>query len=914
MSEITGTQPAAEAQQDETGNPADAEAALRFLDFIFAGVTGGFAEFRYFGAGRRPKKADEPTYLSLPIDRNQLASQVLSRNGTQVITVGLAPRCRVPTRGKPGKDGDITQVNCVWVHLDYNRASRGALEIVQRIRNFPLRPSIIVNSGFGCQMYFVFNSPLSEGRLPEWDDITCGIRDVLQGDMTSDLCRVMILPGTINLEEPQSPRLCSVSDEDSSWTRYSSGELKEAITKACETPPNVGGSSRRRPYSMETLMRRGVAQDVLKAIVTGQRITLTGDATWDLADHAGRDLWIATSLLEKDFREDEIKTVFRSHPSGCGGRAREGGGEKYLNLILKKATAAYEERRMYSAAREAELGGGSPPELPPCYSLRGDGSLWYEPPFIDVNGKAPKTIKVANSFLRVAMINEHIDTGLISVVVEYDYLGQTRRKTISRSQMSDARQLVAALAGDGAPVTSNNARHVTSYLEAYEHTLGRTLPRKKITTRFGRGRAGPLFFFPGAVSGVEFEPIGPGDASLLRAYTSRQGSLRGWLNAMGKLADEQLLIPQAATLAALVPPLQSRLQLPNFILDVSGSTSSGKSTSLKLAASVYGRPNEPDSLVMQWMNTRAAVEQVAGTCSGLPIFLDDAQHCPDDLKRSVIYMIANGRGKGRAAGRGGGICETPTWHTVALSTSEEPLCEASRHEGARGRILPVGGGVPPFPAGSGGFVQLLEGAVSLHHGHAGEAYIRHLNGLTESEWSGLQRRYAAIRAEFLRGSSSNLVGRVSGYIAAIQLAGEVACPLLGLPFRPELISAWLLLHLSEQQHAQNQILLALRALADHYVKNINHFAGDGNYLPERRLAVHGSSKREVHVAFLRSTLDAVFRPYKWGQTGILNKLAEAGVLSATEEDRHTKKVCVGGLKHRMVCVKWSALFLEGGSG
>lgn len=39
-------------------------------------------------------------------------------------------------------------------------------------------------------------------------------------------------------------------------------------------------------------------------------------------------------------------------------------------------------------------------------------------------------------------------------------------------------------------------------------------------------------------------------------------------------------------------------------------------------------------------------------------------------------------------------------------------------------------------------------------------------------------------------------------------------------------------------------------------------------------------------------------------------MAEAGALHATEEDRHTKKVSVEGVKHRMVCIKWSAILPE----
>ena len=246
---------------------------------------------------------------------------------------------------------------------------------------------------------------------------------------------------------------------------------------------------------------------------------------------------------------------------------------------------------------------------------------------------------------------------------------------------------------------------------------------------------------------------------------------------------------------------------------------------------------------MQWTNTTAAVEQVAAMCSELPIFLDDAQHCPAELKRSLIYMIANGRGKGRGGSRGG-ISETATWHTVALSTSEEPLYEASPHEGARGRILSVGGHVPPFLPGMPGMVLNMERGAALNHGKAGETYIRHLNEWIEAEWAMWQKRYGAIRTELARNCSSDLVGRVSGYISAIQLAAEIAGPVLGLEFKPHVVSAWLMLHLEEQQNEQNQVLAALRTLADFYVANVNHFAGDGNYEDGKRLPLYGLSKNQ----------------------------------------------------------------------
>jgi hypothetical protein len=806
MSARPDAQHSPEEQSQVEARPADSAAARKFLDFIFSDTASGFVEFRYFTAGRRPKVTGRSSYYSLPLDHASGLAEVLSRNGQQMITVGLAPRYHIPGKGSIGKGPDVLQVNCLWANLDHKRATGGAIEVIRRIHEFPLSPSITVNSGHGYHVYFVFHEPLRGSLLLEWSELMRNLADALHGDEKIGISQVMRLPGTLNIKE-SSPVPCELSEEYSSWSRYSLHEVKEAIEvnlARVQSPPP--------PMSRVTIER----DDEL-------------------------------SFLESD--------------------------------------------------------------LPPGYIRHSDGSIWFTPPASDDGRKAPRPVKVSSSAIYISRIQENIDTGQLSLTISFEYRGRRRSATILRSQMSDARQLNAALSGEGAPITTINARHVTAYLAAYEQAFASTIPLKKVTGRFGRGRSGGPFFLPGVLQEIDFAPGGPGDASLYRAYSSRRGALRVWSGLMREVWREELMIPQVAVLAALVPPLQRKLQIPNFILDIYGNTSTGKSTALKLAASVYGNPHDPDSLVMQWMNTSAAVEQLAAMCSELPIFLDDAQHCSAELKRSMIYMIANGRGKGRGGSRGG-ISETATWHTVALSTSEEPLYEASPHEGARGRILSVGGSVAPFRPGMTGFVVNMERGAALYHGQAGEAYIRHLNGWSQGEWSKWQRRYASIRMELVRDCSSDLVGRVSGYIASIQLAAEIAGPLLNLAFRPDVVSAWLMLHLEEQQSDQNQVLLALRALADYYVSNINHFAGDGHYLAERRLAIHGASKRQQYVGFLRSTVDLIFKSRKWNQTAILNKLAEAGALCVTEKDRYTKKVRVENVIHRMVCIKWSSLLPE----
>jgi hypothetical protein len=908
---MSPTDPPPDGQQTAHPPNPEADSAVKFLEFVFGETSVGYVEFKYFTAGARPKKAARPTYVELPLDYHRIVEEVLASRSELAIAFGPAPRYRVPPRGDQGKDQDVLQVGCVWANLDYRGVEGGAVEVVRRVRALPLRPSVAVNSGYGHHVYFVFHAPLRPEKLVEWSDLMRGLRRALRINDKTSLSQVMRLPGTLNLKH-ERPVPCEIWEEHSSWARYDIDEVRRAVEQACGAAESTspGGDEARGSYrsarenlTVEALRGRGVDTDLLETIITGR---VGARAVGAHGADTGRDFYVAARLHALGLGREEIKGVFRAHPGGCGRTwAKKRDGEKYLELTLDKVERRAGDSGLgWTGRAKDEADEGS--WLPPGYVQTEDGSVWYHPPVTDESKAAAKPVRISHSLIRITEIRENVDTGQITLSISFEYLGRGRTTHILRSHMSNSRQLVSALSGEGAPVTSNNARHVLAYLEAYEHAFASSITRKKVTSRLGRGRADGPFFLPGLIPAVEFAPLGPGDASLIRAYSSRRGSPHGWAEVMRVLESETLIIPQVAVVAALVPPLQRRLQIPNFILDLYGNTSTGKSTTLKLAASVYGRPHDPDSLVMQWMGTQSAIEQVAGMCGELPIFLDDAQHCPAEVKRYVIYMIANGRGKVRSGGRAG-VLEVPTWNTVALSTSEEPLHESSPHEGARGRILSVGGTTPSFHPGSASLVQSLEQAIANNHGHAGEAYVRHLNGWTESEWLRRQTRYSAVRNELLRGTSSNVAGRVSSYVAAIQVAAEIGCPLLGLPFRPDVLVAWLMLHVGEQESDRNQVLIALRALADHYVSNLGNFAGDGHYREGSRVSLHGLAKSRHYVAFQRSTLEMVFKARKWNATALLNKMSEAGVLLTTEKDRHTKRIRFAGVNHRMICFRWSAI-------
>ena len=87
--------------------------------------------------------------------------------------------------------------------------------------------------------------------------------------------------------------------------------------------------------SVEDLRRRGVTADVVEAIITGRAGGISGSGA---GGESGRDSRIASTLLKKGFSEEEIKSIFRAHPNGCGSNwAGLKDGERYLGRTVRKA-------------------------------------------------------------------------------------------------------------------------------------------------------------------------------------------------------------------------------------------------------------------------------------------------------------------------------------------------------------------------------------------------------------------------------------------------------------------------------------------------------------------------------------------------------------------------------------------------
>lgn len=372
-----------------------------------------------------------------------------------------------------------------------------------------------------------------------------------------------------------------------------------------------------------------------------------------------------------------------------------------------------------------------------------------------------------------------------------------------RLQVADARQLVTLAAHD-APVTSNNAADLVAFLGDFEAANAGRIPEVRVSTRMGwQGKGAERCFLWGRsqvgaggivtalpieeetpvrwVSGqVHLLVTDPGLRGLVQGFRA-EGSWAGWLTAVAHASPYPSVF--LGLYAALVPPLLGLLpNSSNFILDFCGETSQGKTTTLRLAASAWGCPDERGSgLIYSWDASRVFIERAAAFGDYLPLFLDDTKRVRrrEDVGHT-LYDYASGIGRGRGTPQG---VQRPTRaHGVLLSTGEAPATSFTEDGGTRARTLCAWGS--PFAGASretAAAVTAISTGINLHFGHAGPRLVRWLLDvpgaptLVAGEYEAQLTRWTALA------NGHPVASRLAHHVAAMAVARRILHEVLAVP-------------------------------------------------------------------------------------------------------------------------------------
>lgn len=160
-----------------------------------------------------------------------------------------------------------------------------------------------------------------------------------------------------------------------------------------------------------------------------------------------------------------------------------------------------------------------------------------------------------------------------------------------------------------------------------------------------------------------------------------------YLNALNNLltTDGSMFAVVAGLSSALLSYLKLTYSMENILIHIYGDSSSGKSTFLKLALSMWGNPNEPP-LFNEWNSTTNAIYAALSNNQGITVGFDEASCSALDYS-TLIYNLSHGRDKARC-NKDSSLRESKTWSTTIISTAEESLLtKTKKNNGIRARCL-----------------------------------------------------------------------------------------------------------------------------------------------------------------------------------------------------------------------------------
>jgi putative DNA primase/helicase len=406
--------------------------------------------------------------------------------------------------------------------------------------------------------------------------------------------------------------------------------------------------------------------------------------------------------------------------------------------------------------------------LPEGYEVQKDGTLW-KLGGDDKHGD----VKVAPS--PILIVRDLVDYYSHERRTELCFRRDERWHTLvaNRRALVDARTMVVELATFGAPVTSNSAPKIVDWIEELERVNYGKIDRVHCVSRAGWHTVDGerAFILDRPVFGDERERAlaldTRGDRRKMFGALAPRGSLRDHIAALSRAWDADPICA-AMICGALAAPLLEPLGASNFAIHLPGDSSRGKTSMLKIAASVFGDPNN-EAWLGSWNATGVAAELRAAVLTDLPQCYDEVGASdPQAIERSV-YMLINGGGRARAK-QDLSLRETPSWRTVVLSTGERELADHNTMTGAQVRVvhLPVNG----FGGLKAAEVDELRETCAANAGSFGRAWIEHL--LEIDDWASFRQAHRVAVKRLREAAPDPLQGRVAVYFATLMIAESIA--------------------------------------------------------------------------------------------------------------------------------------------
>lgn len=450
-------------------------------------------------------------------------------------------------------------------------------------------------------------------------------------------------------------------------------------------------------------------------------------------------------------------------------------GEYLMNVILAEAAPAEQVDLAVERAEEIEKRFRLA-NLPKGFELDNEG-VWFQ---TEVTGddSVPSRIFICSPLEVTAIVRDHANENHGRILEFPDVDGHLHSWAMPMEMLAgDGTRYREELLNRGLLLSPGRKPRelLTQYIQLSK-------PRHRARCVLQTGWFNNHFVFPK-------ETIGPNQNERLiyQSVSSHQfgyalgGTFEGWRLMSHLCQGNSRLVFAVST--AFASPLLHLMEEENGGFHFRGPSSIGKTTALRVAASVWGGTD----YLQRWRATSNGLEGIANGHNDALLTLDEIEQMHPAEVGEVAYMLANGTGKSRSD-KHGATRKKNSWRLLFLSTGEISLGDHMQQGGKQVRAgqevriidIPADTGkhglfeeLHEFP-NSAAFADHLKKCCASDFGHASRKFLKKLIQNVDENIEEVKKIAKNISRRYLPKSSTGQVVRAFNRFALIAAAGELA--------------------------------------------------------------------------------------------------------------------------------------------
>ncbi|KEK50587.1 DUF927 domain-containing protein [Staphylococcus warneri] len=374
------------------------------------------------------------------------------------------------------------------------------------------------------------------------------------------------------------------------------------------------------------------------------------------------------------------------------------------------------------------------------------------------DGEPDKKIFITNTIPQITERFEDIESNEVSFNMLFYDNHLPVNLGVSAEEISDSRQLLK-LVNRKLDVTSTTSTRLIDYINKSK----RYNPPVNVNVATRLGHVKGYFIYPYQEemknSNIKLFNNDRGFQKLIDSFQSK-GTLESYSkNVFNHIKNLPMVM--AMLYASLGSVLLREFGLQPFIVEISGSTSTGKTFTLNLVSSVWGT----SELITTWGSTKNSIEAMASFLNSFPIFKDDTRNTNPKFVANATYNFSSGESKSRS-NINLTLNAKKEWRNIMLSTGEASISNmADEKAGVSARVVTLQD--QPYPDNFD--FTTLDKAFRENYGTLGIAFIKQY----ESKQETYKSAFDSYQRYFNRKGSNEIMQRLGHAFALLQVTGEI---------------------------------------------------------------------------------------------------------------------------------------------